>query len=278
MLPSGQNPNTIFNQCLPFRGLGFKIGAVLATFADMRKHTLFAIIIAGSALLLGAWTAPWQRSAVKAHMRVRTAQEGYTSLTEADLYYDLNGRMVSFYSKPREYVLITNNKGAMQVYDPASHTVYQDRNPTYSTENSQMYFFLQHQRYDLGLSTLGFTNVNTYFDDGLMITEWAPPTQASDKISQVKLVHEQARPIYLEYKGTSDEVIKKTYFYGYQTVGNREFPTSITQIDYFEDRDSLLTKTEFTDFVLDAGVAADKLNYQIPADARLITTKQEENE
>lgn len=236
----------------------------------MRKSMALGVVLLAVMFVSQAF-GPRQRSSFQAHMRVRSAQSGYLKTVEADLYYSLDGRLVSFYEIPVSYVVIGNSKGEVQVYNPGKHTVYQDRNPVFSTENSQVYFFLQNRKYDLGLTAMGFTNVNTTFEDGLMVTEWAPPAEAAGQLLRIKMVHEGPNPIYLEYQSPEEQVIKKIYFYNYRPVGNQEFPQAMTQIDYFEDRDSLLTKTEFTDFRLDNDVDQERLNFEVPADAQLIS-------
>ncbi|HAA19346.1 MAG TPA: hypothetical protein DCR93_10150 [Cytophagales bacterium] len=238
-----------------------------------RKYSL-AALCAVVLVVATAAMAPKQRNSFQAHMRIRSAQSGMMNTVEADVFYNLDGRMVSFYTLPQEYTIISNRQGAIQIYNPEAHTVMQQNSLAFSTENSQLYFFLQNRAYDLGLGAMGFTNRNTTYEEGLMVSEWLPPVEMAEQLSQVKMVHEGPNPIYVEYQQPDGSVLKKIYFYKYHAVGNQQFPQAMTQIDYFSDSDSLLTKTEFTDFKLDADVDRDRLNFTVPADAQLITPEE----
>ncbi|MEL6537600.1 MAG: hypothetical protein AAFQ98_19425 [Bacteroidota bacterium] len=228
-------------------------------------------------LVLGVATAavsPKQRNSFQAHMRIRSAQSGMMNTVEADVFYSLDGRMASFYTLPQAYTILSNSKGDIQIYNPSEHTVVQQNSLAFSTENSQLYFFLQNRAFDLGLTAMGFSNRNTTYEEGLMVSEWLPPAEMAEQLSQVKMVHEGPNPIYVEYQQPDGSVLKKIYFYDYRQVGNQQFPQAMTQIDYFAESDSMLTKTEFTDFKLDTEVDRERLNFQVPADAQLITPEK----
>ena len=252
----------------------FQFGKALASFAFMQGMRIVSALwlLVGLATLSGFHPA-WQSNSFQAHMRVRTAQSGYMQTLEADIYYSLDGRMVTYYTQPKTYTTVNNRDGELQVYNPERHTVFQRTNPLLSSENSQLFFFLHNRQFDMGLSTMGFRNTNTNFEDNLMVSEWTPPIELTKAISGIKMVHDGPNPIYLEYKDPEGMVVKKVYFYNYQKVGAQQFPQAMTQIDYLQGQDSILSKTEFTQFKIDADVDQAKLNWTVPADAKLVSSQ-----
>jgi hypothetical protein len=48
-------------------------------------------------------------------------------------------------------------------------------------------------------------------------------------------------------------------------------PFTITEFDYFGEKDSLITRRTYTNLLLNAAVEDTYLNYKIPASAKVIT-------
>jgi len=210
----------------------------------------------------------FERISVK--MLTRVAHDGYVITTEADIYYSYTGKMVTHLKTPQEMFIINNARGEVMVYNVKDNTVYQDQNPLFTTETSQIHIFFQNKRTDLGLRDMGFKAYNTKFEDGLMITEWWPPMEMMSQIQKVELVHDRQNPIYLAYVEATGSIIKKVYFYDYIQVGDIEFPTSITQIDYKASNDSIVTKTVYSDIKVDNQMNTDYLDFEIPRNAKII--------
>lgn len=240
----------------------------------MKFHRLSVLYI-GSALLLilaicsSFNTFNFQKIALK--MVTRSAKDGFTSKVVADIYYSANGKMITYFSYPQEYITIANSKGEFSFYDPDKNTVFQSRNEAFSSETSFFYFFLNNKKMDLGLSDMGFQITNTTFEEGLTVTEWAPPVQMAGQIGGVKLVHNRQNPIFMSYKDASDNIIKKTYYYDYINYSGINLPTSVTQIDFTTPTDSVLTKTNYSDIRIDNQVDEKLLNFEIPENAKVVS-------
>ncbi len=208
---------------------------------------------------------------VSMEMETKNAKGGYTSAIKAKLYYANDGRMVSFYTYPKEYVILNNAKGEIKIYDQEKNTVLLQQNFMYSTESSQFYYFLNNKKADLGLGQMGFTQSNVRFEDGLMITEWLPPMNMTNQLSKVELVHDNENPIYIAYYDNNNAIGTKSYYYNYQKVSPiLSFPTTITQISYTTPTDSTVTKTTYSNIKFDGEVDANALNYKIPNNAKAI--------
>ena len=210
----------------------------------------------------------FERISIK--MLSRAAHNGYVTTSEADIYYSYTGKMVTHLKIPEEMIIINNARGEVTIYNVKDNSVYQDQNPLFSTETSQIHIFFQNKRTDLGLKDMGFKTSNTKFEDGLMITEWWPPMEMMSQIQKVELVHERQNPIYLAYVEATGKVVKKVYFYDYIQVGDIEFPTSITQIDYMASNDSIVTKTAYSDIRVDNQIKTDYLDFEIPRNAKIL--------
>ena len=209
---------------------------------------------------------------VSMDMEMKIADGGYSSVTTATIFYSYDGKMLSYFHSPKEMIVSNNAKGEMQVYDPDKNTVIQKQNFTYGTETTQLYFFLQNKKNDLGLSDMGFIQHDVSFEEGLTITDWHPPMEMAAQLSKVRLVHEQGRPIYIGYYDSNDQLATKSYFYNYQTLRpNLDFPLTVTQINYKnQGKDSTINKTTYSNIAFDNAVDNTKFHFIIPNDAKVL--------
>jgi len=204
-------------------------------------------------------------------METRTAKGGYTSKINARIYYSSDGKMTTYYDYPREYIIFNNAKGEIKVYNVKENTVIQEQNFLYSTETTQLYYFLQNSKSDLGLTDMGFVQQNIKFEDGLIVTDWLPPANLASELSKVEMVHEQNKPIYIAYYNQENTIGTKSYFYDYSALApGVEFPASITQIQYLSPTDSTVTKTTYSNFSFDNQINDSFFEYKIPDNAKTI--------
>ena len=208
---------------------------------------------------------------VSVSMISRSIRYGKTMTMRAEICYNLSGgKMVSHYSEPIEQYILNTSKGEISIYSPEKNTVQQQVNYLYSTETTQFYYFLNNQKTDLGLRGMGFINKNTKFEKDLMISTWLPPTRVAKQIKEIELVHQGLNPIYTKYIGAGGNVIKKIYYYQYQNVGGIDFPLAVTQIDYFSTKDSVISKTSYTDVKINEAVNSKLANFVIPSNAKTL--------
>lgn len=204
-------------------------------------------------------------------METKNVKGGYKSSVNAKIYYSNDGRMVSYFSFPKEYVILNNSKGEIKIYDSEKNTVLQQQNFMYSTESSQFYFFLNNKKADLGLGQMGFVQSNVKFEEGLMISEWLPPMNMANQLSKVELVHENENPIYIAYFDQNNELGTKSYYYNYVSLDKSvSFPSTITQISYSTPSDSTITKTTYSNIRFDNQVDQEAMNFKIPDNAKAI--------
>ncbi len=231
-----------------------------------RVFTLVLLII-----LTTGFTRQYIFQKIAMEMEIRSAAAGNAIKTKASIYYTAEGKMLSYFSEPQEMVIINNKKGEITIYNPITNTVAQQQNYLLGTETNQLFFFLDNKRNDLGLNAMGFTIRNTKIEDGLKITEWNPPMVMVKDVSKVELVHEKGNPIFMAYYSANGNIVKKTFFYNYVKVSDYiSLPSVVTQIDFKSATDSVVTKTNYTKFRLNQQVENDKLNFEVPKDAKLL--------
>ncbi|MFQ3214038.1 MAG: hypothetical protein ACJAT1_000556 [Marivirga sp.] len=235
----------------------------------MVKQLLIGIItIAGCVFPTKAYSQYFENIQLKAY--IKKANQGKMQSLEMTTYFGVDGKMVSIYEKPDNIVIINNEKGNVTIYDRRNNTLVTSDNPYYSTRSNDLYYFLNNKKEDLGLSEMGFTVQNTLFENGFIVTNWSPPEQGKAYFSKIKLVHDNYNPIYVEYADENDQIVKKIFFSAYETFNYIELPKTITSIDFKTQNDSIVTRTTFDQIIFDSSETTDKLNFQIPSNAKLI--------
>ncbi|MBK6266805.1 hypothetical protein JKA74_17310 [Marivirga sp. S37H4] len=209
-------------------------------------------------------------NSVAVEATLRKAEDSRISEIKTNIYISSSGKMVTYYSKPDNIVIINNEKGNVSIYDKNNNTVVQSQNSHYSSKTNQLYYFLNNKKGDLGLSEIGFSIKDVSYEDGLTVTIWTPPMDGMKYFSSVKLVHDNDNPIYMEYLDNNEMVVKKVYFYHYEKFDHFDIPKSITQIDFKSENDSIVSKTQFKNVSFDSSEIVEKLAYKIPNDAKLI--------
>ncbi len=207
---------------------------------------------------------------VSMDMVTRSSQKGKLSTLKAAVYYTSEGRMACHYTDPREAMVINNSKGEFMIYDFTSNSVIQRQNYMMGTETNQLFYFLENNRGDLGLSKMGFGLKETKFQEGLRVTVWSPPMQLAKDISRVEVAHDKNNPVFLGYFDKKGKAINKVYFYNYQLVGGLNFPSSVTQINYINAKDSVISKTIYSNFKVDKDVDEQYLNFKVPTNAKTV--------
>lgn len=207
---------------------------------------------------------------VSMEMVTRSARQGKASTIKASVIYTSEGKMACHYAEPEEVLVLNNTKGEFTVYDFVNNTVAQKQNYILSSETNQLFYFLENNRGDLGLSKMGFILKETKFKDGLRITVWSPPMQLAKEVSRVEVAHDKSNPIFLGYFNKKGKAINKVYFYNYEWVAGLRFPTSVTQISSINAKDSIVSKTVYSNFKIDDKVDDQYLKFKIPSTAKVI--------
>jgi len=202
-------------------------------------------------------------------MNKRVNQNGVTTSINAEIFYDLNGKMVTKYESPKEILVINDSDGQIIMYDKNENTVVQNVNYAYSTENSNFFYFLNSDKRDMGLENMGFLLNKTEFDENMLVTSWQAPLEMRQHFSGIKLVLENNKPIYMDYSDNKGKIIKKMFFSDFTDVKGKAFPKDITEINYSK-KDSIVSKTTFSNIIDNVPEAMNLLNFKIPENAKYI--------
>lgn len=207
---------------------------------------------------------------ISLNMQSRKVSNGKLIITNADIFYNAEGKMITHVLSPIETIIINNSKGDLSIYNPTVNQVYKDFNYTQGTETSSLYFFFKDKNNELGLRSLGFMLNSSKFENGFLITNWSPPIQYMKLFSSVELVYQQNKPIFLKFTNNKNQVIKRSYFYNYTKVLNFNFPLAITHIEYSEKGDSTIEKTVYSNIKINSLANSSYFDYNIPSSAKLI--------
>jgi len=205
---------------------------------------------------------------LSATVTTRQVQQGKSVTVRGEVFYQRNGNMVTHFTFPREVVILANKLGETRIYDPRRNAVIRYQSEAFSTQTTQLAFFLNGTTSDMGLIGLGFVQDKTANEGKLLVTEWRlkkPNNKAP--VQRVKIVYDRANPVYMHYADGAGKLIRKVFYYGYQPIDGRPFPATTTEVVY-QDRDSTVSKTVYADFKLNQAATSPYFEYTIPANAK----------
>lgn len=226
-----------------------------------------------SLLLISILVSGGSSRRIMMDQKVEVLRDGKVFTQTSSIFYAHDGgKMVVLFHKPHEAVLIMNRRGELKVYDPERNEVYLESGMAYSTDFSLYYYFMAGQTYDLGLREMGFLLKNTRFEDGLMISEYYPPTYGEGP-GKIELAHEDDLPVFTGYYDHQMDLRRKVYYYDYQRFGSLSFPMSSVEFDYLESGDSIVTRKTNSNIKIGAQAVSSYFDYSIPEDAKTVSNE-----
>jgi len=209
---------------------------------------------------------------VSVKMEAKMLNKGKVFVVNADIFYQFDqGRMLTHYTKPMDYLFITNNKGEAKVYFPESNEVMVRQSAEFDTEKSVLYFFLANKLRDLGLSDMGFKITGTKTEEGLVITTWSPPADLLSVYTKVELVHEKYTPIFIAWYGPKNKLVKKIFYYDYDSHADFSMPMKVVEISYAPNGDSTINKMSYSQLLSGPQANSPYFNFKIPVNAKVKT-------
>lgn len=226
------------------------------------------LIILIQLLLLSS--TPQQFEWVRFEMNQRTNHAGKTSSTDAIIYFSKKSDLLIHHIAPMDMYIKNNREGELQIYNPGENSYYQTLNFNLNSENNQFYFFLMNKTSNMGLEALGFSLEETKIDEDLLISIYDSSPEVKQYFDKVELVHKGRRPIFIGYMDKKGKYLKKVFYYDYKSMEGIDFPNSITEINYLETKDSIISKTKFSNFMFDRELDREMLEFEIPESAILV--------
>jgi outer membrane lipoprotein-sorting protein len=223
---------------------------------------------------------PWELSQttiskISSEMEVRSVFGGKSIVTKGVVYCDLlNQKTVTNLVHPVALISIQEKSGEVFSYDSKSNVVIQKKSQvTVSSDNVFKYLLLNQG--DMGLKEMGFRLRSSKINNGLDVLTWDPPFMLASKVSSVELVTQNNNPIYMANFDTKNKIINKTYYTKYQNVFGTYLPMQITDFQYIysekNKKDSVLTKTTFSNIKINNEMNQDMLSFKIPSNAKVIS-------
>lgn len=200
----------------------------------------------------------------------RSLVKGYTTIIDGEIFYTNDGRMLTFIESKEPLVIVSTKEGQLSVYNQAKNQVIQKYGSILSNEQSEIAYFLKPGMNDLGLSNAGFSMIAFEPEEHLLRVEFQPPVQLAGSLEKIVMIYEDQQPIYVEYQQPSGDILKKVYFGDFINYSGVNIPTKVTKIDFLTGGDSTLTRTEYKNVRVNKEVDKEKLNFAIPANAKLI--------
>lgn len=206
---------------------------------------------------------------VSADVEVKTVANGKVSTVTKSVHCRNDGRMVTVFKTPVTSYAITNTKGELKLYDPATNQVFSQIDQEMSSWNELVQLFLNGRIDDLGLGYFGYRATSTGRDGEYTKKTF---THTDSQRPKVEIVYENYLPIYCEYTSPEGKTVSKKYLSGYKTFGRFTMPLRITDISYGKGRDSTVTRTVYSSVRVDADDPA--FDFEIPADATPMKIEQ----
>lgn len=223
---------------------------------DLRK-AVFPLLLVLSFLPLSA-----QRR-VSADVEVKTVINGRVSTVTKSVYCNRNGRLVTLFRTPSKYYAVTNTKGEIQIYNPATNEVLTRIDDSMSSTTELLMLFLSGRIDDLGLGYFGYKATATSRDGEYLKKVF---TSADTQKPKVEIVYENYLPIYCEYTSPEGKCLSRKYLSEYNSFGRFTLPLRITDISYGKGRDSTVVRTIYSSVQPDREDPA--YDFTVPADAK----------
>lgn len=233
----------------------------------LMKPVKFLLFVSAVLLFSSYNPAP---SKISLKMEAKMLSKGKALTINAEIYYQYDqGRMITRYLKPLDYMFISNNKGEAKVYYPSTNEVMTRQSAEFDSEKSLLYFFLSNKLSDLGLAEMGFKITDTRFEKGLVISTYFPPNELINNFSKVELVHESYRPIYIAWFGPKGKMIKKIFYYEYASFPDFTLPQKVVEIGYSQNGDSTISKMTYSQVKTGTDANSHFFNFKIPVNAKV---------
>lgn len=245
-------------------------------FGLMKLSRLLTVFYLSLFALLFSFKAPVALQKISLSMEIKSLHKGKVIVTEAEVFYKAQGGLiVTHFTKPFENITISNSRGEMKVYDPKDNTIIQMQSPDFSSQNSVFYAFFNNITQDMGLKKMGYSLSKTNVEGNYLVTTWLLGTTNKSEIKKVELVLEKYSPIHMAFFDAKNEIKQKIYYGNYMQVEEFRLPLKITEINFNTKTDSVIERKVYTNVKTNESVIDTYLNYQVPANAKVINPYEE---
>lgn len=203
---------------------------------------------------------------ISADVEVKTVSEGNVTTVTKSVYCSNNGRLVTYFHSPFEYVMETNIIGESKFYFPSTNEVFVDNSANMTSKDEPLSLLLSGRLLDdLGVSLSGYKLQTTLrLPDGLVKKTYKGVK--ADLPAYCEIVFKDYLPIYSATLTEDGHPMVKVYYSKYENVGYTPFPCRNTEIVYNSAQDSTIIRTIYSNIALDGSEV--QFDFVVPEDAR----------
>ena len=222
-----------------------------------------------SFLLLTALFAQAQKR-ISADVQIKQMRNHKVVTVEKTIYYQRDGKFVTHFTKPEEYISITNTLGETKVYTPRANEVMTINDKMYSSKNELLHTFLSNSYSDLGLGEFGFKVISQKKVGNKVVKTYRTSDARFEDISKVEIAFENQMPVYCAFFNAKQQATRKVYYSAYEHFGTFSLPLRITEIDYQSAKDSVLSRQIYSNIQIDRFRGKTYFDYKIPSSAKKV--------
>lgn len=224
---------------------------------------------AAALLILSAFCASAQRK-ITADVEVKQVAGGKVMTINKRVHCANSGLVVTHFLKPEEYIVITNTKGEMKMFNPKTNEVMMENASGLSSQDELISIFMSGRADDMGLAAYGYKLQSTVREEGYLKKTFT--TTNRQESPAVEIVYENFLPIYCGYLNDGGRTVRKVYLSSYKLEGRLMLPTRMTEINYVSAKDSTVSRVIYSNIQLDKDDPM--FDFQIPANAKVVTLKE----
>ena len=225
----------------------------------IRKHGILTVL-----LLLYALTASAQKR-VSADVETKTLVGNSVVTATKTVYCSNNGRLVVAVHKPLEYIMETNVNRETRFYFPNTNEVLVENSGMEGASDELLSLFLFGRLEDLGVGLEGYRLLATEnVEDGMVKKTFR--TEKKELPPFCEIVYKDYLPIFSATLDADRNYITKVYYSQYREVGWLPFPHRSTMITYTSPKDSTITRTIYSNVVLDGDDPM--FDFTVPSNAK----------
>lgn len=229
------------------------------------------VVYVGLFIMLSSFYLQPEVSKVSLHMVNKTLRNGKVVTVESDIYYKgIERKMLTVFTKPLNYIMINSATGESRIFDPGKNEVQLLQHDFLKTGNNLLFFFFTNQIQNLGMKEAGYTLVNTRKEGNSLLSTYQPNPESKSDIVKVEMVHENFAPIYAAFYNTKGWTSRKIYYSDYRTFQTFLLPGRITEISFTGPKDSIISRTIFSDVKTGHLAVSEYFDFEVPGNAKVV--------
>ena len=204
----------------------------------------------------------------------KTVRDKKMNIVRKNIYYTRGGYLnMKWSAGGASYYSVSSPFGFTQLYYPSTNEAVTLDPQMFKPSDELLCIFADGYGEDLGMSRSGFL-LKTSRKDGDNTVRTYEPAKAGSVCTRVELVlDKEGLPVYCAYFNKKGKMLTKTYLSRYTSVKGFAFPTRVTEISWFmEKNDSTVRLDLYNNLEVDVPDAMH--TYNVPPGAKTVDMKE----